>query len=90
MPACADVHLQRGDERLLRNVHLPKAFAERLRPALTELEGLSANAAAKELDRRAIVIARGGKWSSRSIIKPLLLQAGARRADTGVCWGGLG
>jgi hypothetical protein len=22
MRACADVHLQRGDERLLRNVHL--------------------------------------------------------------------
>jgi DNA invertase Pin-like site-specific DNA recombinase len=45
-----------------------KAFAERLRPTLTELEGLSANAAAKELDRRGIVTARGGKWSARSII----------------------
>ena len=45
-----------------------QAFAERLRPVLTELEELSANAAAKELDRRGIVTARGGKWSARSII----------------------
>ena len=45
-----------------------KAFAERLRPVLTELDGLSANAAAKELDRRGIATARGGKWSARSII----------------------
>ena len=36
---------------------------------LAELEGLSANAAAKELDRRGFVSARGGKWSARSIIK---------------------
>jgi DNA invertase Pin-like site-specific DNA recombinase len=50
------------------NVANAQAFAERLRPALTELEGLSANAAAKELDRRGIVTARGGKWSARSII----------------------
>jgi DNA invertase Pin-like site-specific DNA recombinase len=50
------------------NVANAQAFAERLRPVLTELESLSANAAAKELDRRGIVTARGGKWSARSII----------------------
>jgi DNA invertase Pin-like site-specific DNA recombinase len=50
------------------NVANAQAFAERLRPVLTELEGMSANAAAKELDRRGIVTARGGKWSARSII----------------------
>jgi DNA invertase Pin-like site-specific DNA recombinase len=50
------------------NVANALAFAERLRPVLTELEGMSANAAAKELDRCGIVTARGGKWSARSII----------------------
>ena len=50
------------------NAAAAQAFAERLRPVFAELEGLSANAAAKELDRRGIVTARGGKWSARSII----------------------
>ena len=50
------------------NVANAQAFAERLRPVLTELEEMSANAAAKELDRCGIVTARGGKWSARSII----------------------
>jgi DNA invertase Pin-like site-specific DNA recombinase len=45
------------------------AFAERLRPVLTELEGLSANAAAAELDRRGIATMRGGRWHARSIIE---------------------
>jgi DNA invertase Pin-like site-specific DNA recombinase len=44
-------------------------FAERLHPVLTELEGLSANAAAAELDRRGIATMRGGKWVARSIIE---------------------
>ena len=45
-----------------------QAFAERLRPVLVELEGLSAYAAAKELDRRGYATARGGKWAARSVI----------------------
>ena len=44
-------------------------FAERLRPVLAELEGLSANAAAAELDRRGYATARGGKWHARSVIE---------------------
>jgi DNA invertase Pin-like site-specific DNA recombinase len=44
------------------------AFAERLRPVFAELEGMSANAAAKELDSRGIATPRGGKWTARSII----------------------
>jgi hypothetical protein len=40
-----------------------QAFAERLRPVLVELEGLSVNAAAKELDRRGYAkrAAAGGR-----------------------------
>ena len=44
------------------------AFPERLRPVFAELEGMSANAAAKELDSRGIATPRGGKWTARSII----------------------
>jgi hypothetical protein len=44
-----------------------QAFAERLRPVLSELVGLSANAAA-ELDRRGYATARGGRWSARAVI----------------------
>jgi DNA invertase Pin-like site-specific DNA recombinase len=50
------------------NVAAAQAFAERLRSVFAELEGLSAHAAAKELGRRGIVTARGGRWSARSII----------------------
>jgi len=45
-----------------------QAFAERLRPVLTELAGRSANAAAIELDRRGYATARGGKWSAHAVI----------------------
>ena len=44
------------------------AFAERLRPVLTELGGMSANAIAAELDRRGIATARGGAWTARAVI----------------------
>ncbi|MET4513737.1 recombinase family protein [Bradyrhizobium sp. I1.7.5] len=44
------------------------AFAERLRPVLTELASLSANAAAAELDRRGVQTALGGKWTARAVI----------------------
>lgn len=43
-------------------------FAERLRPVLFTLDGLSARAAAAELDRRGIATAAGGKWSAGKII----------------------
>ena len=35
---------------------------------LDELDGLSANAAAQELDRRGYATARGGKWTAHSVI----------------------
>ncbi|MET4240772.1 recombinase family protein [Bradyrhizobium sp. RT10b] len=44
------------------------AFAERLRPVLTELASLSAAAAAAELDRRGVQTALGGKWTARAVI----------------------
>jgi hypothetical protein len=44
------------------------AFAERLRPILAELAGLSANAAAQELDCRGYATARGGKWTAGGVI----------------------
>jgi DNA invertase Pin-like site-specific DNA recombinase len=58
------------------NVANAKVFAERLRPVFAELEELSANAAAAELDRRGIATARGGKWAARSVI-----EVRARLAD---------
>jgi DNA invertase Pin-like site-specific DNA recombinase len=45
-----------------------QVFAERLRPALAELDGLSANAAAAELDRRGYATARGGKWTAGLVL----------------------
>jgi DNA invertase Pin-like site-specific DNA recombinase len=53
-----------------------RAFAERLRPVLTGLDGLSANAAARELERRGYATARGGKWTARSIIEVRARLAG--------------
>jgi DNA invertase Pin-like site-specific DNA recombinase len=45
-----------------------RAFAERLRPVLASLDGLSARAAARELERRDIATVLGGKWTARSVI----------------------
>jgi DNA invertase Pin-like site-specific DNA recombinase len=45
-----------------------QAFAERLRPALDELSGLSANAAAAELNQRGYATARDGVWSATQVI----------------------
>jgi DNA invertase Pin-like site-specific DNA recombinase len=61
----ADVGRVRGAATNAANA---QAFAERLRPALTELSGLSANAAAAELDRRGYATARGGKWTATHVI----------------------
>ena len=62
---CADVGSARGSATNATNA---RDFAERLRPVLVELEGLSARAAAAELDRRGYATVRGGKWVARSVI----------------------
>jgi DNA invertase Pin-like site-specific DNA recombinase len=43
-------------------------FAERLRPVLTELKHLSANATANELNGRGVATARQGRWNAQRII----------------------
>jgi hypothetical protein len=45
------------------------AFAKQMRPIFDELAGLSAAAAARELERRGYATARGGKWSARHVIR---------------------
>jgi DNA invertase Pin-like site-specific DNA recombinase len=45
------------------------AFAERMRPVFSELAGLSASAAARELEQRGYATARGGKWSALLVIR---------------------
>jgi DNA invertase Pin-like site-specific DNA recombinase len=45
------------------------AFAERLRPILAEIEGLSANRTAAILNGRGIPTAAGGKWSSTQVMR---------------------
>jgi hypothetical protein len=65
-----------------------QAFAEQLRSVLTELAGLSANAAAKELDRRGYATARGGVWTASKVIavrdRLSMPRVRARRAGAGV------
>jgi DNA invertase Pin-like site-specific DNA recombinase len=51
------------------NMANAEAFAERVRPVLAELSGLSARAAARELDRRGYATARGGKWSATLVVR---------------------
>jgi len=46
------------------NAEQAQAFAERLRPILTELDGLSLRTVARELERRGIATVRGGKWTA--------------------------
>jgi hypothetical protein len=43
--------------------------AEALRGIMGELEGLSANAAAAELNRRGVLAARGGRWTAKQVIR---------------------
>jgi DNA invertase Pin-like site-specific DNA recombinase len=52
------------------NTNNANTFAERLRSVFEELNELSANQAAAELDRRGIVTPRGGRWAARSVIAP--------------------
>jgi DNA invertase Pin-like site-specific DNA recombinase len=44
------------------------AFAELLRPVLTELAELSAKATAEELNRRGVATARSGQWTATTVI----------------------
>jgi DNA invertase Pin-like site-specific DNA recombinase len=46
------------------NAEQAQAFAERLRPVLTEFDGLSLRTVARELERRGIATVRGGKWTA--------------------------
>jgi len=50
------------------NAEQARAFAERLRPVFTELDGQSLRAVARELERRGIATARGGKWTAGKVI----------------------
>ena len=62
-----------------------RAFAERLRPVLAPLAGLSANAAAQELTRRGFATARGGLWSAGAVIairKRLEAESARRGQET--------
>jgi DNA invertase Pin-like site-specific DNA recombinase len=61
----AEIGRVRGAEANAANA---KAFAERMRPVLDMVSGLSANAAAAELDRRGYATARGGAWSATQVI----------------------
>ncbi len=60
-----EIGRERAIERVVANAD---AFAERLRAVFAGLAGLSANAAAAELNARGVQTARGGKWSARSVI----------------------
>jgi DNA invertase Pin-like site-specific DNA recombinase len=54
-------------------------FARLIQPLLEgELAGLSANAAAAELNRRGVQTARGGSWTARSVINIRTRLEGAR------------
>jgi DNA invertase Pin-like site-specific DNA recombinase len=50
------------------NADNAQAFAERMRPILNKVSGLSANAAAAELEKRGYATARGGAWSATQVI----------------------
>jgi DNA invertase Pin-like site-specific DNA recombinase len=45
------------------------ARAERLRPILAELSGMSANQAAAELNRRKVPTSAGGQWFATQVIR---------------------
>ena len=58
-----------GKKGAAANQAAADGFAGLIRPLLVgELAGLSANAAAIELNRRGVQTARGGSWTARSVI----------------------
>jgi hypothetical protein len=59
-----------GTQALLRQMRERyRTFAERMRPVMAELAGLSATAAAHELNARKIATAAGGKWYPATVIR---------------------
>jgi DNA invertase Pin-like site-specific DNA recombinase len=63
-PFTAEIQ-QQGIEAVRRNAD---ARAAQLAEILSEISGVSANAAAKLLNGRGIPTARGGRWTARSVI----------------------
>ena len=55
-----------GSERSAKEA---AALAERMRPVMAPLAGLSAHKGAAELNRRKIASATGGKWYAATVIK---------------------
>ena len=55
-----------GSERSAKEA---AALAERMRPVMAQLVGLSAHKAAAVLNRRKIASATGGKWYAATVIK---------------------
>ena len=55
-----------GSERSAKEA---AALAERMRPVMAQLAGLSAHKATAELNRRKIASATGGKWYAATVIK---------------------
>ena len=64
------------------NAEQAQAFAERLRPVLTELDGLSLRTVARELERRGIATVRGGKWTAGLVSTARKRLAGIRAFHT--------
>ena len=69
---------QRRRAEAPRQCEQAQAFAERLRPVFTELAGLSARTVARELERRGIATARGGKWTAGLVSATQKRLAGIR------------
>jgi DNA invertase Pin-like site-specific DNA recombinase len=52
-----------------RTIEKANARAEKLRPILKELEGLSANALAREFNARKVPTPNGGPWYAQTVIR---------------------
>jgi DNA invertase Pin-like site-specific DNA recombinase len=58
----------RGNQQVADANHAAaKARAEALRPVLTELAGMSANAIAKALNERGVATPTGSPWSAKTV-----------------------
>jgi DNA invertase Pin-like site-specific DNA recombinase len=55
-----------GSEKAQREA---RALAEKMRPVMTELTGLSARHTAAELNKRGIKSATGGTWSATTVLR---------------------
>jgi recombinase len=53
----------------IANRNEAKKRAKELRPILTELAGMSANATAAELNRRGVPTPQGGQWHALTVIR---------------------